>query len=141
MVPIVRHGPVPGDHAFSRFLYVESCAQCPACKHGTGQITKLLELVDRGEGSDLDIETILARCLTVTDGQRCALPTGESLLIQSAVQLFGQEFADHAGRGCPRPRDIPVPKLVDFDEKTGSFVYDERYRLKQPDWTYADESP
>jgi NADH-quinone oxidoreductase subunit F len=125
--------------AFSRFLYVESCAQCPACKHGTGQITELLELVDRGGGSDLDIETILARCLTVTDGQRCALPTGESLLVQSAVQLFGQEFAEHGGKGCPRPREIPVPRLVDFDEKTGSFVYDERYQLKQPDWTYADE--
>ena len=61
--------------------------------------------------------------------------------IQSAVQLFGQEFGEHAGRGCSRPRDIPVPKLVDFDEKTGSLAYDERYRLKQPDWTYADESP
>ena len=36
--------------AFSRFLYVESCAQCPACKHGTGAITDLLERIDRGEG-------------------------------------------------------------------------------------------
>ena len=124
--------------AFSRFLYVESCAQCPACKHGTGQITGLLERIDRGDGSDVDIETILARCLTVTDAQRCALPTGETLLIQSAVQTFGQEFVDHLGRGCPRPRDIQVPKMVDFDEAGGGFVYDERYRLKQPDWTYAE---
>ncbi|MDQ4005902.1 MAG: SLBB domain-containing protein [Actinomycetota bacterium] len=124
--------------AFSRFLYVESCAQCPACKHGTGQITHLLERIERGEGSDVDVETILARCLTVTDAQRCALPTGETLLVQSAIQTFGQEFVDHFGRGCPRPREIPVPKMVDFDEATGTFVYDERYRLKQPDWTYAD---
>jgi NADH-quinone oxidoreductase subunit F len=126
--------------SFSRFLYVESCAQCPACKHGTGAITELLELIDSGEGSDADVETILARALTVTDAQRCALPTGETLIAQSAVQVFGPEFAEHFGRGCPRPRDLPVPKIVDFDEETGDFLYDERYRFKRPDWTYADET-
>jgi NADH-quinone oxidoreductase subunit F len=125
--------------AFSRFLYVESCAQCPACKHGTGAITDLLERIDRGEGSDADVETILARALTVTDAQRCALPTGETLIAQSAIQVFGSEFAEHLGRACPRPRDLPVPKIVDFDEVAGDFRFDERYRFKQPDWTYADE--
>jgi NADH-quinone oxidoreductase subunit F len=125
--------------AFSRFLYVESCGQCPACKHGTGAITELLERIDRGEGSETDVETILARALTVTDAQRCALPTGETLVAQSAVQVFGPEFAEHFGRGCPRPRDLLVPKLVDFDERRGDFVYDERYARKRPDWTYAEE--
>jgi NADH-quinone oxidoreductase subunit F len=126
---------------FSRFLYVESCGQCPACKHGTGAITQLLERIDRGEGSEIDVETILARALTVTDAQRCALPTGESLIAQSAIQVFGSEFAEHLGRACPRPRDLRIPKIVDFDERAGDFVYDERYRLKRPDWTYADEEP
>jgi NADH:ubiquinone oxidoreductase subunit F (NADH-binding) len=125
--------------AFSRFLYVESCAQCPACKHGTGAITELLERIDSGEGSDIDVDTIVARALTVTDAQRCALPTGETLIAQSAMQLFGSEFAEHFGRGCPRPRELPLPKLMDFDEEGGRFVYDQRYRLKRPDWTYADE--
>src|SRR5918999_3782945 len=126
--------------AFSRFLYVESCAQCPACKHGTGAITELLELIDSGEGSDADVDTILARALTVTDAQRCALPTGETLIAQSAVQVFGPEFAEHVRRGCPRPRELPLPKIVDFDEEAGDFIYDERYRFKRPDWTYADGS-
>jgi NADH-quinone oxidoreductase subunit F len=126
--------------AFSRFLFVESCAQCPACKHGTGAITELLERIDRGDGSEVDVETVLARALTVTDAQRCALPTGESLLAQSAVHVFGQEFAEHFGRPCPRPRDLEVPKIVDFDERAGAFRYDERYHLKRPDWTYADET-
>jgi NADH-quinone oxidoreductase subunit F len=125
--------------AYSRFLYVESCAQCPACKHGTGQITHLLEAMDRGAGSEVDLETVLARCLTVTDGQRCALPTGESLLVQSAVRVFGAEFVEHARTGCPSGRDVQMAKFVDFDEKAGRFVYDERYRLKQPDWTYLEE--
>jgi NADH:ubiquinone oxidoreductase subunit F (NADH-binding) len=127
--------------AFSRFLYVESCAQCPACKHGTRAITELLERIDRGEGSEVDVETILARAYTVTDAQRCALPTGETLIAQSAVQVFGPEFVEHFGRDCPRPRDIPVPKIVDFDEEAGNFVVDERYRRKQPDWTYDDAEP
>jgi len=125
--------------SFSRFLYVESCAQCPACKHGTRAITELLERIDRGDGSGGDVETILARALTVTDAQRCALPTGETLIAQSAVQVFGEEFADHFGQRCPRPRDLPLPKILDFDQESGVFVYDDRYHLKQPDWTYADE--
>jgi NADH-quinone oxidoreductase subunit F len=126
--------------AFSRFLYVESCAQCPACKHGTGAITDLLERIDRGEGSGADVETILARALTVTDAQRCALPTGETLIAQSAIQVFGAEFVEHLGRACPRPRDLSVPKIVDFDGAAGGFRFDDRYHLKQPDWTYADET-
>lgn len=125
---------------FSRFLYVESCGQCPACKHGTGAITELLERIEEGDGSEADVETILARALTVTDAQRCALPTGETLIAQSAIQVFGAEFAEHFGSTCPRPRDLPVPKIVDFDEAAGDFRFDERYHLKQPDWTYADET-
>ena len=31
---------------YSRFLYVESCGQCPACKFGTGQVTELLTKVE-----------------------------------------------------------------------------------------------
>lgn len=122
---------------YSRFLYVESCAQCPACKHGTGEITELLDRIDRGEGSEADMETILARALTVTDAQRCALPTGETLLVQSAIQQFWEEFEAHMGRPCPSDREIPVPKFTDYDPGTG-FTLDERYALKQPDWTYAD---
>ncbi|MGH2671556.1 MAG: NADH-ubiquinone oxidoreductase-F iron-sulfur binding region domain-containing protein [Actinomycetota bacterium] len=127
--------------AFSRFLYVESCAQCPACKHGTRAITEILERIDRGDGSEVDVETILARAYTVTDAQRCALPTGETLIAQSAVQVFGPEFVEHFGRGCPRPRDLLLPKIVDFDQEAGEFLFDTEYRRKRPDWTYEDAKP
>jgi NADH:ubiquinone oxidoreductase subunit F (NADH-binding) len=122
---------------FSRFLYVESCGQCPPCKLGSGEITDLLDRFERGEGDIADLDTVLARAKTVTDGQKCALPTGESLLVQSLLQTFGEEFAAHMTMPCPSSRELVLPKIVDFDPSAGRFTYDDRYRLKQPDWTYA----
>jgi NADH:ubiquinone oxidoreductase subunit F (NADH-binding) len=122
--------------AFSRFLYVESCAQCSACKAGSSDITAALERIERGEGSQVDLDTALARCVTVTDGQRCALPTGESILVSSAIRTFESEFRDHLGRACPLPRELRFPKFLDYDPYTTSFSYDTRYHLKRPDWSY-----
>jgi len=126
--------------AFSRFLSIESCAQCPACKHGAGEITKGLETIERGEGSSDHVEEVLARCSAITGGARCALPAGGSLVVQGAIRLFEEEFVAHLGRPCPLPRELPLPKLTDIDDRTGRFVYDDRYHLKRPNWTYAREA-
>ena len=121
---------------YSRFLFVESCGQCPACKFGTGEVTQTLSAIQAGGGSERDLELILVRARGSTGGQKCALPTGESLLMQSLVQSFGDEFASHVGRSCPLPRELPFHKLVDWDAATGRFAYDLAYADKQPDWTY-----
>ena len=119
---------------YSRFLWVESCGQCPACKFGTGEVTRALEAIERGAGSDQDLELILVRARGSTDGQKCALPTGESLLIQSVVQVFGDEFRDHFGAPCPRPRDLTFHKIVGWDPATGRFAYDTTTD-RQAGWT------
>ena len=74
----------------------------------------------------------------MTDGQRCYLSTAESVLIQSIVRIFVGEFAAHLEVGCPLPGETVLPKLVDFDEATGHFTFDEHYALKRSDWTYED---
>jgi NADH-quinone oxidoreductase subunit F len=126
---------------YSRFLWIESCGQCPPCKFGSGEITSHLQRIERGEGDAGDVGLMLARAKAVTDGQKCALPTGESLLMQSLLQTFGTEFEAHVARPCGRHRDgLLLPKIVDFDEDAGRFRYDDRYALKQPDWTYATGS-
>ncbi|MFB3739650.1 MAG: NADH-ubiquinone oxidoreductase-F iron-sulfur binding region domain-containing protein, partial [Candidatus Velamenicoccus archaeovorus] len=123
---------------YSRFLSVESCGQCPPCKLGTGAVTEELRGIEEGRGDADALDVILARARTCTDGQRCALPTGESLLMQSLVYAFGDEFREHLGRPCPHPDGVAFPKIVDLDEASGTFLYDERYHLKRPDWTYAE---
>lgn len=122
---------------FSRFLWVESCAQCPACKQGTGDITTALERIERGEGTELDLGTAIARTTTVTGGQRCALPSGAEYLVSSSIRAFEDEFRAHLERECPRPRRLPFAKFLDYDEANGRFVYDEEYRAKGPDWMYG----
>jgi NADH-quinone oxidoreductase subunit F len=126
---------VRAAYLYSRFLYVESCGQCPACKFGTGEVTEVLQAIEAGGGSDRDLEVILVRARGATDGQKCALPTGESLLMQSVVQVFGEEFGHHVGRPCPLPRELPFHKIVDWDAAAFRFGYDPAYARKQPDWT------
>jgi NADH-quinone oxidoreductase subunit F len=119
----------------SRFLYVESCGQCPACKFGTGEVTAYLDRIARGDGTDHDVEVIEARLSSVTDANRCFLGTQEQHVIGSILRTFPEEFAAHL-EGAPPALDVPVPKLVDVHD--GVAVYDERQSHKRPDWTYDD---
>jgi NADH-quinone oxidoreductase subunit F len=121
--------------AMSRFLYVESCGQCPACKFGTGEVTAYLDHIAAGEGTDHDVEVIGARLDTVTDANRCYLGAQEQILIGSLLRQFPEEFATHLEGAGPAP-EVAVAKLVDI--RDGVAIYDERQGRKRPDWTYAD---
>ncbi len=120
---------------FSRFLYVESCGQCPACKFGTGEITSYLERIEAGLGSEVDVEIIGRRLETVTDANRCYLPVEEQLVIGSILREFPQDVAAHLESRWPPSRSYDLPKIDDLVD--GHVVYDALQGAKQPDWTYA----
>ena len=122
---------------FSRFLYVESCGQCPPCKLGSGEITASLERIDVGAGGDEDVEHVGYWLERVTDGNRCFLAQEEQLVVSSVLRAFPDEFAEHIELGqCPRPRELPMPAIVDL--RDGVAAYDERFWAKRPDWTFND---
>ena len=59
-------------------------------------------------------------------------------MVSSILRAFPDEFAEHIElHRCPRPRRLPIPKLVDLAD--GRAVYDESFWRKQPDWTFAPE--
>jgi NADH:ubiquinone oxidoreductase subunit F (NADH-binding) len=121
---------------FSRFLYVESCGQCPPCKLGSGEITALLERVEVGSGDGHDLAEIEGWLTRVTDANRCYLAVEEQQVVASILATFMDEFDEHLSLGrCPRPRQIPLPKLVDLAD--GRAVYDDKQYREQPDWTYS----
>ncbi len=124
-------------HALSRFLYVESCGQCRSCKFGCGEITRSLEVLRTGEGTEQEVAVIGARLRSVTDQTRCYLAAEEQTMIASILREFPEEFALHLeGRCSVAARAIDVPKLVDISG--GVATYDPRQAHKQPDWTYTE---
>lgn len=121
----------------SRFLYVESCGQCPPCKLGTGAITEALERIRAGEGGDDELNQIQRRLQVVADANRCYLPVQERELISSFLRTYPEDVVAHLDGWCPSDRgEPPVPKIVDLAGGVAS--YDARQMLKRPDWTYAD---
>lgn len=121
----------------SRFLYVESCGQCPPCKLGTGEITAILDRLREGQSAPTDLGEIEKRLRFVADGNRCYLPVQEQTVIASILRRFPEDVAAHLEGWCPSARtEVPVPKVVDL--ANGVATYDPRQVHKRPDWTYDD---
>lgn len=123
-------------HLCSRFLSVESCGQCNACKTGTMAITEMIEQIIAGEGTMHTIDSIGSRLLRVTDSNRCFLPQQEQIVISSLLRTFPQDFLDAVDERHVAIRGIPVPKLKDV--VGGVADIDEHWELKRTDWTYED---
>ena len=129
---------VDAAYRFSRFLSIESCGQCPPCKIGSGEITRHLEQLETGAGSEDDLRWIAHWLEQVTDGSRCYLAVEEQLMVNSVMQAFPEEFVAHVElHRCPRPRRLPIPKLLDLAD--GVATYDETFWRKRPDWTFDPE--
>lgn len=129
-------------HMISRFLYVESCGQCPACKLGCGAATDLLQELLAGTGDENDLDTLAFRLRTCTDGNRCYLPVQERGVILSLLQRFPEEVAVALDGEPAELRDLLLPKIRDMRESVGdaeqqtAVLLDTDQRRKQPDWTY-----
>ena len=125
--------------ALARFLYVESCNQCSACKHGLRTASHALdELFDPAKAAPDALRRANLGAGSAPQGNRCFLPVEGSILIPSLVEGYAGEFAAQRENPAHVTEPVVVPKIVDFDERTGTFVFDERQPLKTPDWAYQE---
>ena len=124
-----------------RFLAVESCGQCNACKLGNTAMSESLQRVQAGEADDIELDTIAETVSGVTDQNRCYLPVGSQLLVGSTMQAFAEELTSTVRERRSTPADLPTPLIESIDADTGEVTYDPRYHLKQLDWSYADQDP
>ncbi len=128
----------------ARFLAVESCSQCTACKHGllaSSQALERLAELEHHEASDLARAVEAAR--SAPRQNRCYLPVQGSVLIPSLVEAFPEDFWPEtmAARRAEEREPWRIPKLVDYDPATARFELDPRQACKQPDWSYAPTPP
>ena len=123
--------------AAARFLYVESCNQCPACKHGLRIASHTLdEMFDPQQSHIHSVDLALFGARSAPQANRCYLPVQASILISSLIHKFRPEFDARLADPHWNGEAFPVPLIVDFNEENHRFVYDEKFAFKNPDWTY-----
>jgi NADH-quinone oxidoreductase subunit F len=79
----------------AQFYRHESCGKCVPCREGTNWTVKMLERIDSGEATPMDLDVmasvqdnIIGNCLCVL-GDSMAMPVG------SMIKLFRREFESH----------------------------------------------
>jgi NADH-quinone oxidoreductase subunit F len=122
-------------HEYSRFLYVESCGQCPPCKIQSGRITAALGHLQAHEDPTEQLPVLRRALDTVTDGNRCYLAVQEKIVVASLLQTFPDDVHAHENGTCTLRHDVIVPRIADFT--ADGFVFDTTHQRKQPDWSYA----
>jgi NADH-quinone oxidoreductase subunit F len=121
----------------SRFLAVESCGQCTPCKQDGLILSERLAKVCHGDAGEHDLEEIAKRATTVGDRARCYLALQHQAVVASVVDRFPDVLRAHVSGDAAPVEPILIAEMVDI--RQGKALVDERFRDKQPDWTYDEE--
>ena len=105
--------PVAETSRVTRWLAEQSAGQCGPCVHGLRAIASAIEELAAGAASAGAGQRI-ARWSKLAKGRgACRHPDGAVRFITSALDVFAEEFADHARHGpcvaCSRTYDLPLP--------------------------------
>ncbi len=119
----------------SRFLAVESCGQCTACKQDGLRISDMLAEIVDGRGGAPDLHTIELRLATVADGARCSLATQHQVVVGSIVETFSAALHEQAQINSAPVAHYLVAELTALSG--GIATIDETFAAKQPDWTHG----
>ncbi len=80
------------------FYRHESCGKCTPCREGTNWTVKMLERVDRGEATPMDIEIIAQVQTNIIGNCLCVLGDSMAMPIGSMIEKFRDEFEQHIER-------------------------------------------
>lgn len=77
---------------YVEFFAHGSCGQCPPCKGGTFQLTRLLNRIDTGRGVGADLEALENLCHILPGSGRCSLIDGAVTVVESSLHHFREEY-------------------------------------------------
>ncbi len=87
---------------WTEFYKHESCGKCTPCREGTWWLVQTLAALERGEGSESDLDLLLDQCDNILGRSFCALGDGATSPISSSIQYFREEYLAHLTHGgCP----------------------------------------
>jgi NADH-quinone oxidoreductase subunit F len=87
---------------WTEFYKHESCGKCTPCREGTWWLVQTLARLEKGQGTDQDLELLLDQCDNILGRAFCALGDGATSPITSSIQYFRDEYVAHLEQGgCP----------------------------------------
>ena len=120
----------------ARFLAVESCGQCAACKGDGLEISAALDRIADSDPHPDDVDNLHRRLATVADGARCNLATQQQVVVGSVLELFDDVITAHAARETPGVAPELIAAMSAIHD--GVAELDVRQLAKQPDWTFDE---
>ncbi len=87
---------------WTEFYKHESCGKCTPCREGTWWLVQTLARLEKGQGTEADLDLLLDQCENILGRAFCALGDGATSPITSSIQYFRDEFIAHLTHGgCP----------------------------------------
>jgi NADH-quinone oxidoreductase subunit F len=87
---------------WTEFYKHESCGKCTPCREGTWWLVQTLDALERGEGTESDLDLLLDQCDNILGRAFCALGDGATSPITSSIEYFRDEYLEHLRHGgCP----------------------------------------
>jgi NADH-quinone oxidoreductase subunit F len=101
----------------ARFYRHESCGKCTPCREGTNWTVKMLERIDSGEATPMDLDIMASVCEQIIGNCLCVLGDAMAMPIGSMVAKFRDEFEAHIEAARERnpfgsQEPSPEPALV-----------------------------
>jgi NADH-quinone oxidoreductase subunit F len=87
---------------WTEFYKHESCGKCTPCREGTWWLVQVLGRLEKGQGTEDDLDLLLDQCDNIMGRSFCALADGAVAPIQSSIEFFRDEYLEHfRNGGCP----------------------------------------
>jgi len=81
------------------FYAHESCGQCTPCREGTTWVTKILQRIEDGRGTEEDLDTLVEVTDQMTGTTICVLSDSVAAPVQSSITKFRDEYLALIRRG------------------------------------------
>jgi len=79
----------------AKFYRHESCGKCTPCREGTNWTVTMLERIDSGEATPMDLDIMASVCDQIMGNCLCVLGDAMAMPIASMIKHFREEFEAH----------------------------------------------
>jgi NADH-quinone oxidoreductase subunit F len=79
----------------AEFYRHESCGKCVPCREGTNWTVKMLERVDSGEATPIDLDVMASVQANIIGNCLCVLGDSMAMPVGSMIKHFREEFEEH----------------------------------------------